>query len=181
MSKVSGLGHVGIFVKDMPKMLDFYTGVLGLTVTDGGGTNAEGRPAGVFMSARPEAEHHEFVVGQSDERHTNAQQVSFTVGSLDDLRELYHAVRDHGECSNIRVTNHGIAFGCYFRDPENNHIEVYWSTGVDYPQPHGEPIDLDQSNEELLKILEGMEPKEGSMPHFYGKDVGKRLGQAARV
>jgi hypothetical protein len=46
---------------------------------------------------------------------------------------------------------------------------------MDYPQPHGEPIDLDASNEELLKTLENMPPKEGSGPHYYGKEVGKRL------
>ena len=44
MSKVSSLGHVGISVTDMDKMLDFYTRILGLTVTDGG----EGR--GVFSA-----------------------------------------------------------------------------------------------------------------------------------
>src|SRR5438128_1134109 len=37
---VSSLGHVGIAAKDMDRMLDFYTGTLGLTVTDGTGANA---------------------------------------------------------------------------------------------------------------------------------------------
>ena len=181
MSKVSGLGHVGIFVKDMRKMLDFYTGILGLTITDEGPIDAAGRPALVFMSAHPETEHHEFVLGQSEDRHANAQQVSFTAGSLDELRALCHAIQNHGECTDIRVINHGIAFGCYFRDPENNHIEVYWPTGVDYPQPHAEQISLDQSNEELMKILTDMEAREGSMQHFYGRDVGKRLPAAGKV
>ncbi len=36
MPKVAGLGHVGLFVKDMPKMIDFYTNFLGLTLTDRG-------------------------------------------------------------------------------------------------------------------------------------------------
>jgi catechol-2,3-dioxygenase len=156
----------------MDKMLDFYTRILGLTVTDGG----NGR--GVFLSAHPETEHHEFLISPSPDRHTNAQQISFTVGSLDDLRELYHSIRDYG-ISTFRITNHGIAFGCYFRDPENNHVEVYWSTGMDYPQPHGEPIDLDATNEELLAVLANMTPKEGSGPHYYGKDVGKRLPAGA--
>jgi catechol-2,3-dioxygenase len=168
MSKATSLGHVGISVQDMDKMLDFYTRIIGLTATDGG----QGR--GVFLSAHPETEHHEFVISPSPDRHTNAQQISFTVGSLDDLRDLYHDIRDYG-IETFRITNHGIAIGCYFRDPENNHVEVYWSTGFDYPQPHGELIDLDQSNEEILSILENMPPKPGSMPHFYGKDVGKRL------
>ena len=170
MSRVTSLGHVGIAVQDMDKMLDFYTRILGLTPTDGGGP--EGR--GIFLSAHPETEHHEFLISRAPDRHTNAQQISFTIGSLDDLREMYHSIRDYG-IDTFRITNHGIAIGCYFRDPENNHVEVYWSTGLDYPQPHAEPIDLDASNEEIIAVLEGMPPKPGSMPHFTGQDVGKRI------
>jgi len=168
MSKVSSLGHVGISVTDMDKMLDFYTRILGLTVTDGG----EGR--GVFLSASPETEHHEFLISPQPDRHTNAQQISFKIESLDELREMYHDLRDYG-IDTFRITNHGVAIGCYFRDPENNHVEVYWSTGMDYPQPHGEPIDLDLSTPELVSIIENMTPKEGSGPKYYGRDAGKRL------
>ena len=168
MSKVSSLGHVGISVTDMDKMLDFYTRILGLTVTDGG----EGR--GVFLSAHPETEHHEFLISPQPDRHTNAQQISFKIESLDELRKMYHDLRDYG-IDTFRITNHGVAIGCYFRDPENNHVEVYWSTGMDYPQPHGEPIDLDLSTPELISIIDNMAPKEGSGPKYYGRDAGKRL------
>lgn len=173
MSRVTSLGHVGISARDMDKMLDFYTRILGLRITDGGGP---GR--GVFMSARPEAEHHEFVMGPSPDRRTNAQQISFTVEALDELRELYHSIKDYG-CQIDRVVNHGIAFGCYFRDPEENTVEVYWSTGIDYPQPHGSPINLEDSDEQLLKVIEDMEPKEGTGAHYYGRDVGKRITAGA--
>jgi catechol-2,3-dioxygenase len=61
--------------------------------------------------------------------------------------------------------NHGIAFGCYFRDPEDNRIEVYWSTGKDYPQPHGDPIDLELDDEALLEILASMPAKERPDPY----------------
>ena len=173
-TRVTSLGHVGISVQDMDKMLDFYTRVLGLTATDGG----NGR--GVFLSAHPETEHHEFLISPSPDRHTNAQQISFKIGSLDDLREMYHQLRDYG-IENFRIVNHGIAFGCYFRDPENNWVEVYWSTGMDYPQPYADPIDLDASNEELLATLAAMQPREGTGPHYYGEDVGKRLKAGATV
>ncbi len=172
MSRVSSLGHVGIYVQDLDKMLDFYTRILGLTVTD----SMAGR--GVFLSAHPETEHHEFVITVDPARHTNAQQISFTVGSLDDLRDLYHAIRDYG-CEFNMVVSHGIAFGCYFKDPENNNIEVYWSTGIDYPQPLADPIDLDASNEELMKVLENQGAKESVTPRYYGTDVGKRLPAAS--
>ena len=48
MPSVTGLGHVGLYVQDMPKMVDFYSNFLGLKVTD------VGLPRIVFMSARPE-------------------------------------------------------------------------------------------------------------------------------
>jgi len=173
MSRVTSLGHVGIAVRDMDRMLDFYTRILGLRITDGGGP---GR--GVFTSAHPQTEHHEFVLSPSPDRRANAQQISFTVASLDDLREMYHAIKDYG-CTIDRVVNHGIAFGCYFRDPEDNRVEVYWSTGVDYPQPFGAPIDLDRSNEELLRSLDELPPRESGTPRYYGRDAGKRTTPAA--
>jgi catechol 2,3-dioxygenase-like lactoylglutathione lyase family enzyme len=174
MSRVAGLGHVGISVRDIDKMLDFYTSVLGLTKTDGG----EGR--GVFLSAQPEIEHHEFVISPSPDRKANAQQISFTVGSLDDLRDLYHAIKEYG-CQIDRVISHGIAFGCYFRDPEDNRVVVYWSTGMDYPQPFGDPIDLDRSNEELLQQLAALPQRESDSPLYYGRDAGKRVPASTPV
>ena len=151
---VTGLGHVGIFVRDVQKMVDFYTDVLGMTVTD--------RPPddfGVFLTARPHEEHHELALVKSDERKTDAQQISFTTASLTDLKAIYGRIKAYG-CNIDRIVNHGIAFGCYFRDPEDNRIEVYWSTGIDYPQPHGDPIDLDEPEEVLMDILNNMPAKE---------------------
>jgi catechol 2,3-dioxygenase-like lactoylglutathione lyase family enzyme len=169
-AKVTGLGHIGIYAHDIPKMIDFYTEVLGMTLTDRGNGDR-----GVFLSARPEQEHHEFVLAQAPEgEKTLAQQISFTVGSLADLKELHGRITAAG-CNVDRIVNHGIAFGCYFRDPEDNRIEVYWSTGKDYPQPHGDPIDITRPESELLDILANMPPKEANKPHMYGEDVGKRL------
>src|SRR5579884_1406171 len=174
-ARVTSLGHVGIAVQDMDKMLGFYTRVLGLTVTDGGGPGGRG----VFLSAEPAREHHEFVLGVRPGHHSNAQQISFTVGSLDDLRELYHAIRDHPACSIQRVVSHGIAIGCYFLDPEQNRVEVYWSTGMDYVQPVGEPVDLDRSNAEILGLVEAMPPRSTDIPRYYGRDAGKRIPAAS--
>jgi hypothetical protein len=70
MVGVVSLGQVGITVSDLPRMLDFYTRVLGLTITDGGAR-------GAFLSAQPEAEHHEFVIGLNPDRRTNAPMISF--------------------------------------------------------------------------------------------------------
>ena len=176
MSKVSSLGHVGISVTDMDKMLDFYSGVLGLTVTDRGPDDRI-----VFLSGHPETEHHEIALAKSPDQKTDAGQVSFHIDSLADLKDMHRKIAEYG-CKIDRVVNHGIAFGCYFRDPEENRVEVYWSTGIDYPQPYADPIDLSASDDELMKLIEDLPARSGTGPHYYGKDVGKRLPrEAAKV
>ena len=175
MASVTGLGHFGIFVQDMPKMIDFYTNVLGMTLTDRGKDDRI-----VFLSARPEEEHHEIALAQfGDGQRTDAGQISFHVETLQDLKALHRQLKDYG-VESLRIHNHGIAFGCYFSDLEGNNVEVYWSSGMDYPQPHAEPIDLEKSDEELLQVLESMKPKEGTAPHYYGADNGKRVTVQAK-
>lgn len=175
MAKVTGLGHFGIFVKDMPKMIDFYVNVLGLTLTDRG---TEDRI--VFLSGHPETEHHEIALAKSADQKTDAGQISFHVDSLEDLRTLYRRIGAYG-CEFDRVVNHGIAFGCYFRDPEANRVEVYWSTGIDYPQPFAVPIDIEAGDEELMRTIEDLPPREGTGPHYYGRDLGKRLSAGRKT
>ena len=167
MAKVTGLGHVGLYVRDLPKMADFYTSILGMTITD----RAERI---VFLSAQPEREHHELALALSEDQKTDAGQVSFHMDSLSDLKSMYRKVKDYG-CTFERVVSHGNAFGAYFRDPEDNVVEIYWATGIDYPQPFGQPIDLTASDDELLKTLDELPPRSGTGAHLYGKDVGKRM------
>jgi catechol-2,3-dioxygenase len=174
MTKVTRLGHLGVFVKDMPKMIDFYSNFLGMTVTDRSPDDGA-----VFLSAQPEQEHHELALLKSEERATVIGQLSFKVGSLSDLRNMYRKGVDSG-LEIARQTNHGASISFYLNDPEQNNVEVYWSTGRDYPQPCIEPIDLSKSEEELMQILESMPPKEGAVPRFYGQDVGKRILTAVR-
>jgi catechol 2,3-dioxygenase-like lactoylglutathione lyase family enzyme len=174
MARVTGLGHFGIYVRDMPKMVNFYTNILGMTLTDRADDDRI-----VFLSAQPEVEHHELALARSPDQKTDAGQISFHVDTLPGLRDLYRRVRDYG-CRFDRIVNHGIAFGCYFRDPEDNRVEIYWSTGIDYPQPFGQPIDIEASDEELMQALADLPPIEGTGAHHYGKDVGKRL-QAQKV
>jgi catechol 2,3-dioxygenase-like lactoylglutathione lyase family enzyme len=168
MAKVTGLGHVGLYVRDLTRMEQFYSSILGMTVTDRGGNRV------VFLSARPQHEHHELALAFSADQKTEAGQVSFHVDSLQNLKTLYRRVKDAG-CTFERVVNHGIAFGAYFRDPEDNIVEIYWATGIDYPQPFAEPINLEASDAELLKSLDDLVPRPGTGRHLYGRDVGKRL------
>ena len=156
MPKVSGLGHVGIYVNDLMKLRDFYSRVIGLQITD---EDLEQRRM-VFLSANPADEHHEFVLMEGRTAPMDSkmvQQISFTVDTLGELKDFYHTFRDEGV--NIqRIVSHGNAFGMYADDPEGNTLEVYYKTGFAVPQPHGDHIELEMSDEELLEIAKSAVP-----------------------
>ena len=156
MPKVSGLGNVGIYVDDLMKQRDFYSRVLGLEIAD---EDLEQRGM-VFLSAHPEEEHHEFVLmkGRSAPADVKViQQLSFKVDTLAELKEFHRVFKEEG-VEIQRTVSHGNAFGMYALDPEGNTIEVYYKTGFPVPQPHGEPVDLESSEEELLKIARSAIP-----------------------
>ena len=148
------LTHVGIYVKDMDKMLAFYSQVFGLTVTDAG------RPPDfhldiAFLSANP-GEHHQVVLVGGREEGANAnvaQQISFVVASLDEVREMRDRIVAAGMAVR-RVVTHGNAWSVYFSDPEDNTLEIYAHTPWYIPQPAAIPFDLDLSNQEIMAQTE---------------------------
>ena len=56
MGKISGLSHVGVFVKDLKQMTEFYCDTLGLTESHRNGDRM------VFLTADLEKEDHEVVL-----------------------------------------------------------------------------------------------------------------------
>ena len=158
MPQITGLGHVGLYCHDLEKMRDFYATVLGLTISD------EDLDRGIcFLSADPHAEHHELALARAKEpgqKTQNVQQVSFKVKSLDDVRAYYHRLRDQGMKIDRTVT-HGIACSVYFYDPEDNRVELYYTTPYKVRQPLGETIDLDRPDAELLALSHSFEEKKG--------------------
>ncbi|CAM3950410.1 VOC family protein [Roseateles saccharophilus] len=86
------LAHFGIYVVDMAVMADFYTRVLGFSITD----RAEIRGANlVFLSRNPE-EHHQIVLvpGRDAASASTINQIAFRVVSLAELRRVYILLRD---------------------------------------------------------------------------------------
>jgi len=147
------LAHVGIYAHDKPRLEHFYTTVLGLMVTDTG--KGRGGLELTFMSGNP-GNHHQFVLvsGRPDTSGFNPiNQISFMVDSLADLREVHGRALDSG-ATDMRVISHGNAWSCYFKDPEGNTVEAYLDSPFHVPQPHGEPLDLSKSDEEILRETE---------------------------
>jgi catechol-2,3-dioxygenase len=148
------LSHMGIFVTDLERMLRFYTEVLGLAVTDRGrGISFDNEL--VFLSSDPER-HHEVVLASGRPKEatfSTVMQASFTVGSLDDLRAVKARALANGATA-LRALDHGNAWSIYFKDPEGNTVEAYLDTPFHVPQPHGDPLDLDRTDAEILRTTE---------------------------
>jgi catechol-2,3-dioxygenase len=168
------VSHFGINVHDLALMEDFYTRVLGFTVTDRGQL---GETALVFLSRDP-AEHHQLVMasGRPGELPYNViNQISFRVRDLAALRH-FHAAIQKERVSAIAPVTHGNAISLYFRDPEGNRIELFIDTPWHCTQPCREPIDLTQpdgeilaATERLVRKLPGFKPREQWMAELRAK------------
>lgn len=142
--------HFGFFVYDLDRMVDFYTQVFKLTITDEGlGKNFGNRL--VFMSAS-EDQHHQIVLSEgrsAESKVSTIMQVSFLVPDLAELRWNRDKAESLG-ATELRPMNHGNAWSLYYFDPEGNRVEVYLDTPYYVNQPYGTPLDLSKSEDELL-------------------------------
>jgi len=146
MSRVVGLGHIGIYVRDLDKMTAFYRDFMGMQVTK----QSPGRA--VFLSSDPERVDHEIALmtGREAEQDPHLiQQISLRVDTLDDLRDFKRRILQEGYKIDNIVT-HLSAIGCYFFDPEGNRNEVFWLTGRPSWVMVGVPIDIDRPDDEIL-------------------------------
>ena len=112
-------------------------------------------PLGAFFSADPESCDHEIalITGRPSLEGLHwIQQVSMSVDSLDDLRDFKRRTGEKGYKVD-RIISHASAIGCYFRDPEDNPIEVFWLTGHTSWEQISIPIDIDQSDDEVMAAV----------------------------
>jgi len=172
------LSHVGIYVTDVEKMVDFYTRILGFTVTDRG-------PIGghevVFMSRDPR-DHHQIVLasGRPPGSFNMVNQISLRCAGIGDLRKVHAAVVAEG-AKNIAPIDHGIAWSVYFLDPEGSRVEVFMDTPWYIYQPHRDPLDLSLSDAELYRVSE---EKCRKSPTFklirdWRREIAPKMGVAA--
>jgi catechol 2,3-dioxygenase-like lactoylglutathione lyase family enzyme len=172
------LSHVGIFVADVERMVDFYTRFLGFAVSDRGGRGAREI---VFLTRDPR-EHHQLVLvaGRPREVPFNVvNQLSFRVDGLETLRELYRGLADWPVEGREAVT-HGNALSVYFLDPERNRVELLIDTPWYIPQPYRLAVDLFLPDAELWAFVErhcravpGFRPREQ-----WAAEIEERIAQA---
>lgn len=146
---IARLGHVGIHCKDLQSQKAFYRDVLGLQVT-----NEDAQMGMVFLSARPEEEDHELLLcaGRDVDDVLLLQQMSWRCNELSDVIGFHERLEKHGVQFDM-IVSHGNAVGMYFRDPEENRLEIYWATGLEAKQPYLEKVDLSESPEEIMRKI----------------------------
>lgn len=145
--------HFGIYVFDIDRMLDFYTSVFDLTLTDRG----QGKTFPMtlaFTSASPD-QHHQlaFASGRPPGSPSTVMQISFAVPDIQSLRDIWKKSAEKG-ASEMRTLNHGNALSIYMKDPEGNLVEVYLDMPFYVAQPHGDPLDLSLSDDEIMRQTE---------------------------
>lgn len=143
------LAHVGYYVRDLEKMVAFYTRVFGLVVTDTGVSTRPGSPTMAFLSRNAD-EHHQIALatGRGAEAPTTINQISFRVAGLEEVRIWYRKLLELG-VEKIDPRNHGNAWSLYFLDPEGNRLEIYTPTEWYVSQPFGQSFDPTKTAQEI--------------------------------
>ncbi|HXM54762.1 MAG TPA: VOC family protein [Candidatus Dormibacteraeota bacterium] len=164
------LGHVGLAVRDLVRMVEFYRDVLGFEVSDrmaypDGGAVAEG----VWL--RCNADHHVLALFQPAAATAGGRgpfglhHLAFELASFEDLRRAARVVRErHGPLHASRQGGPGCQLRIYFPDPEGNLIELYWGLdqigwdGRSRPYPPIEDLDLETFDLDAFLAWKGTRP-----------------------
>lgn len=168
---------MGMFVADVARMEDFYTRLLGFTVTDRGDLETpDGKVFLVFLSREPR-EHHQIVLvtGRPERLPFNPiNQISFRMAEFSGLREMHRRLVAEN-VKELYPVSHGNALSVYFLDPEGNRIELFVDTPWYVSQPLRIPMDMSLSDAQLWAWAEGEARK---LPGF--KPVGQWQDEMAR-
>ena len=172
------LGHATLAVRDLDRMVAFYTDVLGFHISNRG-EPVPGMGEMVFLTQDPTA-HHQIVLVQTAEPAPRAfvlaDHLAFRTGSLDELRVIGQRLVD-AEVTSVIPISHGNAWSLYFTDPEGNGLECFVDTPFHVAQPYADGLDLAAPDDEIEATTRG---KLEGLPEFQLFDDW-RQAMAARL
>jgi len=151
----SVLSHLGINVKDIDRMERFYVSVFGFAVSDRG-VRFNGQKV-VFLT-KSSNDHHQLVLLEgrpAGEIFNVVNQISFGLLSLEDLQSAVRLLKANG-IHEIDQIDHGNSWSIYFKDPEDNPIEIFVDTPFHTPQPCRGELDLAQPAASILAQTEAL-------------------------
>ena len=119
------IAHVVVKVRDLERSRKFYTEILGMQVM-----KDVSEIKAVFLSFNGQ-DHHEvalFQIGPQAEgpkmNQVGLLHFAFRLRSEEELRAAYKELKEKGVPVTFTV-NHGVTKSVYFRDPDDNELEVY--------------------------------------------------------
>jgi catechol 2,3-dioxygenase-like lactoylglutathione lyase family enzyme len=124
--RISKIGHVGLYCRDLPGMVDFYTRILGFKLSD---VNERG-----MNFLRFGDDHHSFVLAAMAEEEkkkgaggTLLQQIALEVDSLDTLKQIrrYLVAQGVKVRGKIKHEGPGSDYTFDFDDPEGNRLQFF--------------------------------------------------------
>ncbi|MGE0735619.1 MAG: VOC family protein [Alphaproteobacteria bacterium] len=125
--RISKIGHVVLNVSDLARSVEFYTQVLGFSVSD---VYPEAMVPGGMVFMRCNADHHGVaLVGSMKGASPNVElnHLAFEVGTLDEvLRASKHLKRHKVKIDFEGRRRAGVQIAVEFRDPDGHRLEIFW-------------------------------------------------------
>lgn len=122
MAKIKRVGHVVLGVRDPQKSIKFYTEALGMELV-----NVLEEMQMAFLSFG-ERDHDIAVIKVPDDQPVGSSGLAHTAleieGGQEQLRELYHRLKDYGARVEFTV-DHVLTKSVYFFDPDGNRLEIF--------------------------------------------------------
>jgi catechol-2,3-dioxygenase len=123
--RISKIGHIGLYCRDLPQMMDFYTRILGFQLSD---VNERG-----MHFLRCGNDHHTFVLAAMSEEEKKKgagglliQQIAFELHNLDALKRTRKYLLGQGvKVQGIKHEGPGSDYTFDFDDPEGNRLQFF--------------------------------------------------------
>ena len=124
---IKGIAAIWFPVSEMDRAVAFYTGVLGLGVSD---RYPDTMVPGGMVFLRVNTDHHgvALVGGATRSERSSLNHFAFEVGSLDEVFRARAWLREKGVPIHFEGRRRaGCQIAIEFQDPDGNNLEIYWN------------------------------------------------------